>query len=392
MEREFLSDAEWNTGELLEARVAQVWFWEGAFARRGIDLKRHFASEPFLVTDVDLLAIDIDSTLTLRRTIGEAKAGTGSRASRPLDRAIWLRGLMEVTGARSGELTTQLPPSRRVRELALPLGVIAQSVEDLERREANLRIEETANRGVFGVKWVGEQAHVRKVCAAEADLERAYWLLCSEVWFLDPFPALKQTIATLRSLAGRWTPAAVDDVDFSVRWLLCEGTVLATLNLVAIAGHALRLGGDSLLELVGERLTTALLPTHYMRAVSRSFDRYLAGVLRDVGAPESAIEPALGAFEPKPPDYAPQVAEVAAQLAADSIHARHLPRWADLMCYERVLRHQEPEGLVVARLATPDIVRVAQAGRLVAGFLKEHAGLPEPLVSALGEGPQELRP
>jgi hypothetical protein len=156
-----------DPGKALEARLAQVWFWEGAFARRGIDLQRHFYPDPLLVTDLDLLAIEIDTTLGFRKTIGEAKTGTSKTAPKPLDRVIWLRGLMEVTGAQAAELTSELVPSSRVRQLGESFAVQAQSTRDLERREANLRLDEIADRGMFGLKWVGETEAIRKTCAAD---------------------------------------------------------------------------------------------------------------------------------------------------------------------------------------------------------------------------------
>ena len=101
-----------DAGQLLEARVAQLWFWEGFFSRSAVDLTRHFHPEPLQVTDVDLLALDLSPQLSPRRYIGEVKSGTGKNAPKALDRLIWLR---ELVGADSGELTIAAAPSERVR-------------------------------------------------------------------------------------------------------------------------------------------------------------------------------------------------------------------------------------------------------------------------------------
>lgn len=377
-----------NPGKALEARVAQVWFWEGAFARRGIDLQRHFHPDPLLVTDLDLLAIEIDTTLRFRRTIGESKTGVSKSAAKPLDRVIWLRGLMEVTSAQTAELTSELVPSNRVRQLGESLSVYAQSTRDLEKREANLRLDEVADKGVFGVKWLGETDMLRKTCSEDQELERAYWFLHSEVWFLDPFSALKRLLTAMRFLASRWTPNARDDHEFAIRWLLCEATVVATLNLVGIAGFAVRREGKAFDEFVEERLAEGSIPTHQMRAMSKSFDNYLAGVLGQLGASKSSVVQALGAFEPRAPDYAPAVAELGRRLAAGATHARQLPRWADLMCFERLVREAEPTPSIVARLGLADSAKVAYAGRLVATFLKTQGSLPEQFIAALGADSQ----
>ena len=83
-------------GDELEARVAQLWFWEGYFTRRGVDLRRQFYPEPLVVTDLDLLAYDFSPMLRRTKTIGEVKTGTGKNAPKPLDRIVWLRGLREA--------------------------------------------------------------------------------------------------------------------------------------------------------------------------------------------------------------------------------------------------------------------------------------------------------
>ena len=376
-------------GEALEARVAQVWFWEGAFVRRGIDLQQHFHPDPLLVTDLDLLAIEIDPTLGFRRTIGEAKSGTSKSTPKPLDRVIWLRGLMEVTGAGAAELTSELVPSDRVRQLADGLGVQAHSTKDLERREANLRLDEVADRGVFGLKWLGEAETVRRGCSGESELERAFWFLRSEVWFLDPFAALKRTLSAMRVLSSRWTPEARDGHEFAVRWLLSEATVVAALNLVGIAGYAVRRGSQGFDEFVDARLAEGSVPAHQMRAIARSFDEYLTGVLTELGAPKTAIVQALGAFEPEPPAYSPSVAELGRRLAAGAVHARHLPRWADLMVFERVVREQEPGAVVAERLGAGELAKVTHAARLVGAFLKTQGNLPAPFVAALGSDVSE---
>lgn len=155
-------------------------------------------------------------------------------------------------------------------------------------------------------------------------------------------------------------------------------------NLVGIAGFAVRRDGKAFEEFVDERLAESSIPLYQMRAMSKSFDRYLAGVLGKFHAPQAAIVQALGAFEPAPPDYAPAVVELARRLAIGSMHARQLPRWADLICFERIVRESEPSATLVRRLGVADVPKVAHAGRLVASFLKGQGALPEVLASALG--------
>jgi hypothetical protein len=82
--------------------------------------------------------------------IGEAKSGTGKSAPKALDRLVWLRGLRELVGAESAELTIATPPSERVREVARSLGLVAQSIADLERREQQsvIGFEDCGSHGI----------------------------------------------------------------------------------------------------------------------------------------------------------------------------------------------------------------------------------------------------
>lgn len=90
---------------------------------------------PLQVTDLDLLALEFNPQLVRSKYIGEVRTGTGKSAAKPLDRIIWLRGLRELVGAESAEVTIAHVPSDRVWEVARSLSVVAQSVSDFERRE-----------------------------------------------------------------------------------------------------------------------------------------------------------------------------------------------------------------------------------------------------------------
>jgi len=77
-----------NKGDEMEMRVARLWFWEGYFSRRDIDLRRRYHPEPLIITDLDLVAYDIGPSLQASQTIGEVKTGTGRSAPKLLDRII----------------------------------------------------------------------------------------------------------------------------------------------------------------------------------------------------------------------------------------------------------------------------------------------------------------
>ncbi|MFF0720458.1 hypothetical protein [Micromonospora sp. NPDC003816] len=354
-------------GHEMEARVAQLWFWEGYFARRGINLERHYHPDPLLITDLDLMAFDFNPQLARTKHIGEVKTGT-SRNAKPLDRLIWLSGLRQVVEADSGELTTAITPSDRVRSLGRSLGITTQSLADFERREKDA-VAELDGLGSHGIAAAETTKQVQVICKRDPELERAFWFLRSEIWFLKPFVAVKQTLDLMRRLSRRWTPRLEDDDSTAIRWLISEAASVFTLNAVTIAGLGFTLSKEQFSSLVVDSLSEGIVPSHQARRFSESVDRYVAGLLAAAEAPAQIRVDAVGAFYPKPPDYAEAFAEFAWRLAQAPVAARNLPRQVDFLVFERVVNRQEAHWMAVFKLGLrrQDGVRLR---RLAAAFLR----------------------
>jgi hypothetical protein len=364
-----------SKGDEMEARVAQLWFWEGYYARRGVDLRHHFHSEPLVVTDLDLLAYQFSPMLERSKTIGEVKTGTGRSAPKPLDRIVWLRGLRELVGAGDAELTTSAGPSTRARQLARGLGVRAQSEQDIIRREEAVGIAEVANLGSHGPNAFLEERWVHAHCA-RGDLERAYWFLRSEVWFLDEVTAAKRLIGLYQQLSARWTPEIDDDDARALRWLLAETVSSFTLNLVTIAGGALTDDNDQFSARVGERLSAGVVSADAMRRIAADVDKFIGGVLVAARAPANIRADVIGALHPTPPDWTEQFLDLVRRIASSRNAARALPRQVDLLVYERLTRRRNVPAAAAERIGLddPDCGRLA---RLIGAFLRSQvANLP----------------
>jgi hypothetical protein len=370
-----------DAGELLEARVAQLWFWEGFYSRSAVDLTRHFHPEPLQVTDLDLLAVDLNPQLTPRKYIGEVKSGTGKNAPKALDRLIWLRGLRGLVEAESGELTIASPPSERVREVARSLGLVAQSVHDFERREHEA-VKGVDDTGAHGATALELKLRVGSICRNDPDLERAFWFLRSGVWFLEPFTATKQTIEILRRMTRRWDAQLQDDESVALRWILAESVSVLTLNLVMIAGLSLTLERSLFSQFASDRLAEGLIPMVQMRRISDSIDKYVNGVLSAANVPADVRTSAIGAFLPEPPDWAEPLAEVAWRMGRSAIQARSLPRQIDLLVHERVARNREVAERAAGRLGL-ERQDTARLRNLLAAFLRGCEACPDVINDAL---------
>jgi hypothetical protein len=379
----------------MEMRVARLWFWEGHYARLGVDLKRHYHPEPLLVTDLDLLAFEFSPMLRRTKTIGEVKTGTGKNAPKPLDRIIWLRGLMELVKADHAEFTSSNGPSPRAKDLARSLGVRAQSQADVERRERLTDISAVSAIGSHGTRAFLEQRWVHQHCGKDKDLERAYWFLRSDVWFHDELTAAKRLLGLYRQLSNLWVPQVDDDDNRALRWLLAETVSVFTVSAVAVAADALLDDSDLLAARVGESLSAGLASADVMRKISADVDKYVAGVLSAANAPASLRMEVMGAMHPTAPEWTEQFVDLLKRLALSRAAARHLPRQLDALAYERIVwrRNLKPETVQRLELDDPAAGRLV---RLVAAFLRSQAGHVDVVDRALtapiplaGQGPGE---
>lgn len=366
----------------LEVRLARMQFLRGAYTRRGINLERHFHPEPLLVTDLDLLSFEITARLTLSKTIGEAKSGTGKSAPKPLDRAIWIAGLKQLVDADGGIVLTALRPSPRVRETVRGLGVTAMSVEDVERWEKTHLTGGLEDIGAHGPTAFAADIRARKTAKGEPELERIYWFLRSEVWFLDSWLATKRLVGGLAVLRRFWTPEVDDDQAAALRWMYAETISILTLHLVVLTGRFQASDHREWPAIANDRLAEGPIPAANQRALADAFDKYLAHVLGELRAPATMSVETMGAFHPTPPEWSPALIELVGRLEALP-GLPELPRHTDLTIVERLVRrrHVSPEAWAAVSTRDPD--DFARMRRLIAAFLRGAVDLPEAIDKAL---------
>src|ERR1035437_3971838 len=111
---------------------------------------------------------------------------------------------MDLLTAAGAELTTEKIPSPEVRVLAKSLGVTAQSVKDLHRREESALIADVADLGAQGQQALVMEKQLREFSRRDSDNQRAFWFLRSEVWTMDQWLALKQAITLAEWAVKRW--------------------------------------------------------------------------------------------------------------------------------------------------------------------------------------------
>lgn len=370
-----------DEGIRAEIRVAQAWFWDGYYVRRGIDLQHRFGYEISTVTDLDVLGFSFESSLKHHKYIGEVKAGKSNNTPRPLDRALWMRGLREMFAAESGEITTAFKTSTPVRDACKRLGVTVQHLDDLAAREARLQISQFNDVGSQGDTIASLRREVQAFVKNDKVLERAYWFLASEAWFLEPFDALKRTLGLIRELGKMWPPENHQEAMKAARWFFAEAISVATLNLAIVAGDALTMDSRTFEEIAMAQLSSGDIPSYAIRNISDRFDEYIGKLLSSLGAPAEIKVNAMGAFLPTPPEYAEPLLELVSRLAADSAATARLPRQLDAVLFERLVRRRNLSPQLAQRLGLS--YSAERLAKLLAAFLRGQFALPEPVDKTL---------
>ncbi|GID29140.1 DNA-binding response regulator [Paractinoplanes brasiliensis] len=368
-------------GTLAEVRVAQAWFWDGFYVRRGIDLQHRFGPDVTTVTDLDILGYAFDTSLGFRKRIGEVKSGKSSSTPRPLDRAIWVHGLQGLVGAGSGEVTTAFWPTGTIRDACRTLGVTVQHLDDLAAREQRLRIGAFDDLGSQGVSIAILRKDVQAFVKTDSVLERGFWFLASEVWFLEPLDALKRTLGLIRELSRLWPPSGHRQAEEAARWFFAEAISIATLNLAIVAGEANTMDAATFKQTAAARLATGDVSYHAMQKLSEHVDEYLGKILTSLDAPADVRISAMGAFAPSPPDYTEPLLELISRLAASAGGTARLPRQMDLIIFERLVRRRDAPAKARHRLGIA--TGTERMITLVGAFLRGQFDLPAPVNDAL---------
>ena len=156
-----------------------------------------------LVTDVDVLALRPTSDLRWEKVLGDCKA---IRNISPVNRALWIRGLMDYTDARSGLvlLSREADIETDHRLLAASLGVTLAGVDELDVLDQAV----VYPRGSQDVKVDSiSLLHFQQTAKRFPRTAESISFLHSSALYDRPFGALiRKTMGELRSLAKELDP------------------------------------------------------------------------------------------------------------------------------------------------------------------------------------------
>jgi hypothetical protein len=318
-----------------------VEFAEGALVRLRVPVRIDAESGRDVLTDIDVLALDVDGRLHVSRSVLECKSGNG-QAKEP-DRLLWLAGLQKYLKFDRAVLVRQ-SVSRRGRGLARSLGIRILDVDRISAREA-------------AHAWLPPTfAHVDgpECAAAESRTD-------TQLKGLGQIPA--ELVAYLRHEALRSDgPEALRAVANLGRATNLYG-VLPSPTREVVAGHATlalllaatgdasrldELSPEELQQRIERGLTTGSSDsTQVLNVLARADDlvayslRRVHAAYEEAGAKRVQVAvPSLREVVTRPPAWVPLYLDLALRLRANPAIAREILQTAELACFEALLGGQ----------------------------------------------------
>lgn len=328
-------------GADLERRVGRVEFADGALVRLRAPIRVDAESGRDVLTDIDVLAIDVDGRLRVSRSILECKSGAG-QAKEP-DRLLWLAGLQKYLTFDRAVLVRQ-SVSRRGRALARNLDLKILDVARLSTRE-------------MAHAWLPESfAHIdgAECIAAESrtdtQLKGLGHIPADLVAFLRHDALRRESHEVLRAIAnlGRATTQG-GVLPSPTREVLASHAILALL--LAATSDAARLdelSPEELQERTERALTTGSPDSSQMLNVLARADDLVAYMLQRVhtayeesGAKHVQVDiPSLREVVTRPPEWIPRYLDLVQRLRANPAIAREILQTAELTCFEALMGGQ----------------------------------------------------
>jgi hypothetical protein len=369
-----------DPGADLERRVGRVEFAEGALVRLRVPVRVDEAPGRDIVTDLDVVAVDIDQRLRLSRSILECKSGQGQ--TQELDRLFWLAGLRDYVHAdRAGLVRSSV--SSRGRQIARGLGLNILDLSKLEAREAAHAWLPEKFAHVGGPGCVAAETRTDIQLKGLAHLAGDYLAFLRHDAFLAP---PHRVIAALSALASGVAsggpipePTGTVIAGQSLVALILAATIDAqTLDVLPVDQLQRRLEltlmvGSPEDESVLDILSSAdALFAHFADSLHRAYEQ--SGLSR-VEVPLPSILTLIS----QSPEWVPRYIDLLEAMRANTSISRELPQTAELACFDALLgdaAYQSPAFDHLFTVEHRQLLRVAvrTLKAIVGAGLADHLG------------------
>ena len=127
---------------------------QGFFVRRNVSLEQGHVKgrRAIQYTDIDVLAVRVEPTLSTRLQVADCKSGQGAKTA---ERLFWLKGVMDFVGAESGYFLRTNLVDNKYREIASQLRIAPLSADHLSGLEKSMGTSEAPYLGPFSKNLAG---------------------------------------------------------------------------------------------------------------------------------------------------------------------------------------------------------------------------------------------
>lgn len=335
-----------DAGADLERRVGRTEFSDGALVRLRVPVRIDADSGRAVLTDIDVLALDVDGRLRLSQSILECKSGKG-QAGEP-DRLLWLAGLQKYLNFARAVLVRQ-SVSKRGRTLARALDLGSLDMKALAAREsAHTWVPERFGH-IDGAECIAAETRT------DTQLKGLGHIPADLVSFLRHDTLRSPAHANLRAIAALGRAADRGGVlPNPTRFVLAGHAVIALLvAALADAGTLDEMTPDDLLERTRRALVTGNPDDDQVMGILARADElmtYSAERLhvayQDAGSKRLQVSvPSLVDAVATPPTWVPFYVDLVEKLRANPATARQMLQTVELAVFEGLVggtAHEAP--------------------------------------------------
>lgn len=344
-----------DQGADLERRVGRTEFNDGALVRLRVPIRVDADTGRDVLTDIDVLALDVDGRLRVSRSILECKSGKG-QAGEP-DRLLWLAGLQRFLSFERAVLVRQTV-SRRGRGLARTLGIRTLDVATLEVRESSHAWMPTRFAHVDGVECAAAEGRT------DTQLKGLGHLSPELVAFLRYDALRANPHQCLRAIASLGRAADAGGILPDPTRMVLAGHALIALTGAALAdaGKLDELSTTDLLARTCRAMVTGNPDDDQVLAILSRADELTAYALKrvhdayqEVGAKRLQVGmPSLRETVATPPEWVPRYINFVERLRANASVARELLQTIELAVFEAMVGGAAHEAAAFDHLFTSE--------------------------------------
>lgn len=343
-------------GADFERRVGRVEFAEGALVRLRVPVR--VAAEPGreVLTDIDVLSIDVDLRLRLRRSAIECKSAIGE--SGEIDRLLWLAGFRQYLGVDRAALVRLASATQRGRGVAQQLGIQLLDGPTLASRErANAWLPEHFAH-VAGNECISAERRADTQLKAFPDIPSSLvGFLRHQAWISSPFEILTGLVALDAAIKSMAVVPETAGTNLAGHALCC--LVLAILE---HGNERETLSPELLRKRIESSLTTGSPDDDHVLEILGRADAFLEHQVDRVhdmyvaeGAQRQLFEiPSMRDQVAQPPDWVEAYLDVVDRFRGNTPIARDLLQTVELACFEALVGGEAWKASAFDHLFTPE--------------------------------------